>query len=221
MTVYKKLQEARYRLVNTQLNKSGKNKFAGFEYFELGDFIPQVHKIFNEVGLCGVVSFADVAVLTVYDTDDSTWVSFQTPIVNAENAKGQAIQSLGATHTYLRRYLWLLAMEIVEHDAVDSVAQEEPKVKAKIEVKPVEKPAEKPADKSADLTLVLSEDQMLFLGQMKEWGKAATSQAELSSLWKANLVQLEKIGKIDLIAHASIKEFFRALKETLKGNKNG
>ena len=221
MTVYKKLQEARYRLVNTQLNKSGKNKFAGFEYFELGDFIPAIQKIFNEVGLCGVVRFAEFATLTIYDSADGNGIEFCTPIVNAENAKGQAIQSLGATHTYLRRYLWLLAMEIVEHDAVDSVAQEEPKGKAKNEVKPVEKPAEKPVEKPADSTLVLSEDQMLFIDQMKEWGKAATSQAELSGLWKSNLVQLEKIGKIDSIAHASIKEFFRALKETLKGNKNG
>lgn len=214
MTVYKKLQEARVRLVNTQLTKSGKNKFAGFEYFELGDFIPQVHKIFNEVGLCGVVSFADVAVLTVYDTDDSTWVSFQTPIVNAENAKGQAIQSLGATHTYLRRYLWLLALEIVEHDAVDAVAQEESKVKAKpVEVKPVEKPAE-PARS-------LDEAQILFIHKMKEWGNAVKTPAELSSLWKANLVELEKIGKIDTNSHAGLLEFFKQLKATLKGKENG
>jgi hypothetical protein len=208
MTVYKKLQEARYRLVNTQLNKSGKNKFAGFEYFELGDFIPQVHKIFNEVGLCGVVSFADVAVLTVYDTDDSTWVSFQTPIVNAENAKGQAIQSLGATHTYLRRYLWLLALEIVEHDAVDAVAQEE-----KAKAKPVEKPVE-PARS-------LDESQILFIHKMKEWGNAVKTPAELSSLWKANLVELEKIGKIDTNSHAGLLEFFKQLKTTLKGKENG
>ena len=219
MTVYKKLQEARVRLVNTQLNKSGKNKFAGFEYFELGDFIPQVHKIFNEVGLCGVVSFADVAVLTVYDTDDATWVSFQTPIVNAENAKGQAIQSLGATHTYLRRYLWLLAMEIVEHDAVDSVVQEESKVKAKpVESKPVEvKPVEKPIEPARSL----DESQILFIHKMKEWGNAVKTPAELSSLWKANLVELEKIGKIDTNSHAGLLEFFKQLKATLKGKENG
>jgi hypothetical protein len=56
MSVYKKLQEARVMLHHTQLNKSGKNKFANFNYFELGDFIPQVTDIFNKVVLCGVVS---------------------------------------------------------------------------------------------------------------------------------------------------------------------
>jgi len=30
------------------------------------------------------------------------------------------VQNLGAVQTYIRRYLWVTAMEIVEHDAIDS-----------------------------------------------------------------------------------------------------
>jgi len=121
MSVYKKLQEARVTLHKTQLNKSGKNKFAGFSYFELSDFIPQVTEIFNKVGLCGVVSFTgDTAYLTVHDTDGDGFITFTSPLVMAENAKGQAIQSLGSTHTYFRRYLWLMCMEITENDAIDA-----------------------------------------------------------------------------------------------------
>jgi len=214
MTVYKKLQEARFRLVNTTIQKSGKNKFAGFEYFELGDFIPAIQKIFNEVGLCGVVSFTDVATLTVYDADDGTSIPFCTPIVNAENAKGQPIQSLGATHTYLRRYLWLLALEIVEHDAIDGVELvEAPKKKAEVKLEA------KPTVESTLVALHLTDDQLLFIEKMKELGSVATTQTELSGLWKSNLVALEIIGRIDPNAHASVKEFFRQLKESLKGNK--
>jgi hypothetical protein len=121
MSVYKKLQEARILLQNTKLNKSGKNKFAGFSYFELSDFIPQVTEIFNKIGLCGVVSFtSDTAYLTVHDTDGEGFITFTSPLVMAENAKGQAIQSLGSTHTYFRRYLWLMCMEITENDAIDA-----------------------------------------------------------------------------------------------------
>jgi hypothetical protein len=121
MSVYKKLQEARVILHKTQLNKSGKNKFAGFSYFELSDFIPQVTEIFNKVGLCGVVSFTqDTAYLTVHETEGDGFITFTSPLVMAENAKGQAIQSLGSTHTYFRRYLWLMAMEITENDAIDA-----------------------------------------------------------------------------------------------------
>jgi len=149
MSVYKKLQQARLALQNTKLNKSGKNKFAGYEYFELSDFLPQVTSIFNEIGLCGVVSFTpETAYLTVHDTDGEGFVTFTSPLVMAENAKGQAIQSLGSTHTYFRRYLWLMCMEITENDVVDATAGVEP-VK-KIEPKPVSPPVQvKPVAKIA------------------------------------------------------------------------
>lgn len=123
MSVYKKLQEARVRLHNTKLNKSGKNSYAKFNYFELGDFVPQVTSIFNDLGLCGVVSFTqDTAYLTVYNADGEKddFVSFTSPMVFASMDKTQPIQNLGSTHTYMRRYLWLMCMEIVENDLVDA-----------------------------------------------------------------------------------------------------
>jgi hypothetical protein len=141
MSVYKKLQQARLALQNTKLSKSGKNKFAGFEYFELGDFIPQVTSIFEKVGLCGIVSFtAETAYLTVHETEGDGFVTFTSPLVMAENAKGQAIQSLGSTHTYFRRYLWLMCMEITENDVIDAVDQEVPAKKP--EPKPVQQPVQ-------------------------------------------------------------------------------
>ncbi len=123
MSVYKKLQEARVRLHNTKLNKSGKNSYAKFNYFELGDFVPQVTSIFNELGLCGVVSFTqDTAYLTVHNVDGEKddFVTFTSPMVFASMDKTQPIQNLGSTHTYMRRYLWLMCMEIVENDLVDA-----------------------------------------------------------------------------------------------------
>lgn len=123
MNVFKKLQEARVKLHGTSLNKSGKNNFAKFNYFELADFIPTVTKIFNDLGLCGIVSFsASDAFLTVYNVDGEKddFVTFTSPLVMASMDRVQPIQSLGATHTYMRRYLWLMAMEIVENDAVDA-----------------------------------------------------------------------------------------------------
>ena len=46
MSVYKKLQDVRVELQKTPLKKSGKNKHIGFEYFELGDFLPTVQELF-------------------------------------------------------------------------------------------------------------------------------------------------------------------------------
>jgi hypothetical protein len=131
MSVYKKLQEARVKLHNTKLNKSGKNAYAKFNYFELGDFIPQVTSIFNELGLCGIVSFTqDTAYLTVHNVEgENDFVTFTSPLVYASVEKTQPIQNLGSTHTYLRRYLWLMCMEITENDVVDAAEPKAPVAK--------------------------------------------------------------------------------------------
>jgi len=126
MNVYKKLQQARLKLQAAPLRKSGRNKFAGYEYFELADFLPTIQTIFAEVGLCGTVSFGtELATLTIVDVDatDNTqpnFVIFSSPMSTAELKGCHAIQNLGAVQTYLRRYLWVAAMEIVEHDALDA-----------------------------------------------------------------------------------------------------
>ena len=121
--VHLKLMRARLMLQDKQLKKSGHNKFAGYQYFELGDFIPTINEIFFEVGLCGVVSYdAEIASLTITDVEDGTNIVITSPMADA-NLKGcHPIQNLGAVETYTRRYLWVTAMEIVEHDALDSSA---------------------------------------------------------------------------------------------------
>lgn len=141
MTIYKKLQEARIMLQNTKLTKSGKNKFAGYEYFELGDFLPVIQNICQKVGLCGVVSFTnETAYLTIHDVEDSAqFVTFTSPMSSAQLKGCHDVQNLGAVQTYLRRYLWTNAFEIVEHDALDATTGNEPVAKA-VAPKPVPLP---------------------------------------------------------------------------------
>lgn len=123
MGVHKKMMTARIRLQGSELKKSGHNKFAGYQYFELGDFLPQINNIFHEVGLCGVISYdSEIASLTITDVDDGTNIIITSPMVEANLKGAHAIQNLGAVETYQRRYLWMTAMEIVEHDALDSSA---------------------------------------------------------------------------------------------------
>jgi hypothetical protein len=133
MSVYRKLQEARLELQSTSLKKSGKNKFAGFEYFELGDFLPTIQNIFLKHGLCGAITFyTDIAILTIVDIDKpEDKIEFKSPMSTAELKGCHAIQNLGAVQTYLRRYLWVAAMEIVEHDSLDAVTGKDEPKKAK------------------------------------------------------------------------------------------
>ena len=121
MSVHSKLMNARIRLQNTELKKTGHNKFAGYYYFELGDFLPQVQEIFHQVGLCGYISFdTTIATLTIVDIEDNSQLTITSPMVEANLKGAHPIQNLGAVETYTRRYLWVSAMEIVEHDALDS-----------------------------------------------------------------------------------------------------
>lgn len=133
--VYQKLNEARVKLQGIKLRKSGKNKFAGYEYFELGDFLPTIQEIFGEVGLCGVVSFDELtAKLTIINCENPDEQIVITSPLGSATLKGcHEVQNIGAVETYQRRYLWVTALEIVEHDILDSV---------------------KPLDKAADITVV-------------------------------------------------------------------
>jgi len=119
--VYEKLQKARIKLQHTELKKSGHNKFAGYKYFELGDFLPAIQSIFFELKLCPVVSFGtELATLRVIDTENGGCVTFTSPMAEAQLKGCHPIQNLGAVETYSRRYLYVTALEIVEHDAIDS-----------------------------------------------------------------------------------------------------
>lgn len=119
--VYEKLQKARIKLQHTELKKSGYNKFAGYKYFELGDFLPAIQSIFFELKLCPVVSFgAELATLRIIDTENGGCVTFTSPMAEAQLKGCHPIQNLGAVETYSRRYLYVTALEIVEHDAIDS-----------------------------------------------------------------------------------------------------
>jgi hypothetical protein len=46
MSAHEKLMQARILLQQAEMKKTGHNKFAGYYYFELGDFLPTVRRGF-------------------------------------------------------------------------------------------------------------------------------------------------------------------------------
>lgn len=149
MSVHKKLMAARVKLQSIEMKKSGKNSFQGYSYFELGDFIPHIQTIFNDIGLCGVVSFnSEYATLSITDVDDGPPIVIQSPMAEANLKGAHPIQNLGAVLSYQRRYLWMAAMEIVEHDSIDSAPPVDTVKEApKPEPKPTPVPELKPPTK--------------------------------------------------------------------------
>jgi hypothetical protein len=185
MKVYKKLVAVRSELQAMSLTKSGHNKFAGYKYFELGDFLPSIQMLFNKHGLCDVISFTeDLATMVVYDTDDGSSVTFTSPMGSAQLKGCHEVQNIGAVETYQRRYLYVTALAIVEHDALDATTGSAPaEPKKVVEVK-------KP-----DVGTVTepNPDDALMIESLITFGETCESMSELTGLWKKNQKAIDSI----------------------------
>ena len=122
MNVYQKLNAAREEFHTLKLTKTGNNKFAGYKYFELGDFLIPAMGVFAKHGLCAIVSFdSEQARMEIIDTEKpESIIAITSPMGSAALKGCHEVQNIGAVETYQRRYLWVTALEIVEHDALDA-----------------------------------------------------------------------------------------------------
>jgi hypothetical protein len=127
MSIYKKLSDAREHFHELQLRKTGHNKFAGYKYFELGDFLIPALSVLKMYGIVSVISFGkEIATMKLIDIDKpDDFIEITSPMSSAALKGAHEIQNLGAVQTYTRRYLWVAALEIVEHDAIDSAPAKE------------------------------------------------------------------------------------------------
>ncbi len=121
MNIVEKVAKARVMFQNTKPKMSGENTFAKYSYFELADILPIINKIGDELGFLCVVSFTqDAATLEVIDAAElSSRLVFTSPMSTASLKGCHEVQNLGAVETYIKRYLYQNAFEIVESDALN------------------------------------------------------------------------------------------------------
>lgn len=169
MNVFQKLAVARKMFLDRGVQRSGTNNSAEYEYFELADIVPAQTEIFAEVGLLETftyhepkpipVSLGDhwephmsepMAVATVINVDDPEQaIEFRlkwgeiAPIISKRTGKpvNQPVQNNGGEQTYMRRYLKMQVLDIVEHDATDETPRED-----------IEQPVSEPKEKAASAT---------------------------------------------------------------------
>ena len=139
-----KITEARVKLQNKKLKKTGSVSFkqTKFNYFELSDFLPEINKLTEELNLyCEFSTNEMYATLSIYNSDDVEekprvfkipyilcdllYKSIMQDILNGKYeytklTNGDLMKLLGSSITYSRRYLYLIAFEIVENDAIDN-----------------------------------------------------------------------------------------------------
>lgn len=201
MKVLKKLITVRNELAGMPLNKSGHNKFAGYKYFELGDFLPAIQMLFEKHGLVDVICFnEDLATMTIHDVEDNSSVVFTSPMGSA-NLKGcHEVQNIGAVESYQRRYLYTTALAIVENDVLDATTGSAP-VEPKM-IKPVAK-VEQP-------------DFGTLASAMIAYGESAESVKELSSFWKKNQTQIDLMKEAVPNSYKELQSKFAEFKSKFK-----
>lgn len=123
LNVYGKLLEARKRFLDAGVKKSGKNTYAEFKYFTLDDIIPAKQEIFKDLGLADIITFeGEEAILFLHDVDNpGEFIVFKSQLDEDESLIKNPIQKVGAIQTYIRRYLYMLALDIIESDGIEAV----------------------------------------------------------------------------------------------------
>ena len=121
MNVYGKLIEARKRFLEAGIKKTGVNRYAEYKYFTLDEIIPVKQEIFRDLGLADAISFGpEVATLTIFNVADPLdQIVFTSQLADDESMIKNPIQKVGAIQTYIRRYLYVLALDIIESDGIE------------------------------------------------------------------------------------------------------
>lgn len=159
--VYQKLLSARAKFLEHGVSKSGKHMELRYKYFELDDIVPIAIGIFTEVGLVPLVSFTEEqALMTMVNTDNpEETIQFSCPMrYPSENKMVNPVQALGSAQTYLRRYLYMIALDICEPDTIEPTTEDEKKATAKAPATPEQRQEIKeeltaPADNASALQI--------------------------------------------------------------------
>lgn len=213
MNIYQKMQYVKLAIGERELKKSGQNKFSGFSYYELGDFLPSIIDLCTKVGLFTQINFSvehdeittysdeneikstetyhvpEVARLTIINSDNPTErLDYDSAVKKLELKGTNEVQSYGGVQTYLRRYLYMNAFDIVEADMFDIDSFEDKKTKKK---------------EKADLDKLIDEEKEAFKAADEETKKELGST--LKTLGYSTFKDLsEKQNKDDIISLAKV-----------------
>lgn len=135
MTVPMRLLVARTKFLQAGAKKTGRNADIGYKYFELDDIVPIATPIFAEVGLFVVTTFAEDhvegVVLDALNAGADPLVIRLPMRYPSENRAINPVQALGGAITYLRRYVYMVLLDICEPDAIEpTTVPDKPKTAA-------------------------------------------------------------------------------------------
>lgn len=122
MSLMEKMTQARLELQNKNIKKSGWNEFSKYHYFQLADVLPIINELADKYRFFVWISYGiETASMTITNMDNpSDKLEIVSPMSTASLKASHEVQNLGAVQTYLRRYFYMTAFEIVEFDEIDA-----------------------------------------------------------------------------------------------------
>lgn len=130
----------RVELQNSKLKKSGHNEYAGFDYFNLSDFLPKLNELELKYSINDKFTiieengnlFADLVISKgdSYSEYRMPFKIFDTPVNKNGQKSMQDIQYLGAMNTYYKRYLYINAFGITDGEIIDGMNNNDTKSEA-------------------------------------------------------------------------------------------
>lgn len=158
--IYQRLMQARIDFAKKKIQPSGYNAHLDFDYLELKDIIPVANKAMQDNGIMLITTFIEGAcvghVIDLLGKEEGIvfTIPLPDPTKDAERLKLNVVAMTGAQVTYLRRYMYMLVLDITINDEVDADGDETPVVKPAVkstpkteEKKAVSKPAPKAEEK--------------------------------------------------------------------------
>lgn len=121
LNIYQKIQKVKKEISNKKLKKTGENKYSGFKYYELTDFVPALIELCDKYQLFTRFELInEKAILTIINSENTIEkIDYTMPTADLELKGANKIQSIGGVQTYLKRYLYMNAFDIVESDIID------------------------------------------------------------------------------------------------------
>ena len=125
--IYTKLQKLRKDFHSVDLKKTGENKYAGFKYFELKDFLPTAVELLEKYNMTTIMTTNNEGAKLILINCDNPEQTIEFSIPDSEcKLKGCTdIQSLGGKITYQKRYLYVNLLDVCENDTLDAVTGKE------------------------------------------------------------------------------------------------
>lgn len=119
--IYRKLQQARIEMQKKAIEK---NKYDDYE--RVSEFMLDTGQVFNNIGLCGIISYtSDSVVLTIVNTysdmDKDKRITFSYPIYTEDLNLYNSIHNRILIESYQKLLIYIIALELSVDNVISKI----------------------------------------------------------------------------------------------------